>query len=220
MNLHVLLWDSLFYPFRDCKRFLTVIILMFSVFLVIPGFLAGGYFFRVVEATLSGQEKLPSFDNKKELLVNGLKYLGWYLFYSTPCIMIFLTLFLVGTPVDMNSSVSKVFFSGLSFLIAIVSMMGLANMVHENRFMAAFNFIRIFQLIKIIKWKKYLIYIAIYCLIMSLLTKIPSEIIYYIPKQPHTLTLLLTGVIILYTLLIYSSIFSSRFIGLIYPPKE
>lgn len=67
--------DALYYPARGDDALLTVLIggvlTMFS-FLLVPVVFVFGYFLRVLERTVEGEEEPPKFDDWGELGVNGL----------------------------------------------------------------------------------------------------------------------------------------------------
>ncbi len=106
--------------------------------------------------------------------------------------------------------------------------MALTNMVYEKTIKGAFQFKRIISLIKEVGWKKYLIYLGFYTLIVEGLTLIwmiatPDYLFDYF----STVVMGYNGSIlaILYLLLLammntYSAAFESRFRGLIYPNKS
>ena len=95
-------------------------------------------------------------------------------------------------------------------------------MVYENRFIAAFDFKKIFHLINKIGWKEYLAYVLVYSLIINIISLITLKLL--MPTiSPGSLGniyyyLILTVVNII--LSSYSRIFGSRFKGLIYPLEK
>ena len=91
-------------------------------------------------------------------------------------------------------------------------------MVYEKySFMAAFDFKKIFNLIKMTGWKKYIVYIAVYTVIINILSLISMYL--FIPHSSTT-PFAFYGTLVLvinYILVAYKGVFESRFKGLIYP---
>jgi hypothetical protein len=218
--------DSLRYPFTDLKRFLVVLVLFLGSSLLIPLIIGYGYMYRIIEHTLEGKEGLPDFSKVEQLLVNGIKIIVVHGVYGIPTLVV---TFLLLKQINLNSLSSFTSFLSpinmiitliLGFFVTLVFVIGLANMVHENRIMAAFEFKRIFQLIKKIGWKKYLAYIAVYSIIVALISYIPYA---FAPiLSPTSIGSTSIGgvygfLLISYLLNAYVIAFGSRFKGLIYP---
>jgi hypothetical protein len=88
MDIGDIVSDSMRYPTSDWTKVVTLGVLILISFLIIPLFLAMGYTFRVIKASLVGIEELPSFDEWGEMLVDGIKVCVVYLVYSLPAIII------------------------------------------------------------------------------------------------------------------------------------
>ena len=223
MNFREVFFDSLSYPFKDLKKFLILFVLFLGSFLLVPAIMAYGYLLRIIEHTLKGETGLPDFNNWGALFGNGLRYLVVSVVYAIPSLLVTLLLL---NKLDLNSISNSLTFSSpmnmlilllVGFLVAILIIPALANMVYENRLFAAFDFKRVFHLIRMIGWKKYLAYVAVYLLILYLIS-IPLLIV----LSPHissigALYIILT--VINSILSTYKAVFRSRFIGLIYPLK-
>ena len=114
----------------------------------------------------------------------------------------------------------------IGFLVDIIFLMGLTNMVHEKTISGAFQFKKIFKLIKDLGWKNYLIYLLFYTVIVTLIS-IPSllgsSIVFadplFIMEDPSSYGFM--GYLILQGLLsTYSWAFDGRLRGLIYPRNQ
>jgi hypothetical protein len=88
MDIGDVISDSLRYPSSDWSKIVVLGVLFIISFLIIPLFLAIGYMFRVIKASLAGVEELPSFDEWGEMFVDGIKLFLVYLIYSLPAIII------------------------------------------------------------------------------------------------------------------------------------
>ena len=88
MDIGEVISDSLRYPSSDWIKVLILGVLFIISFLIIPLFLAMGYMFRVIKASLAGVEELPTFDEWGVMFVDGIKLFLVYLIYSLPAIII------------------------------------------------------------------------------------------------------------------------------------
>lgn len=227
MNFSETFVDSLLYPSTNIKRFISVFILFFTSFLIIPALIAYGYMLRIIEYSLKGENKLPDFDHKVELLGDGIDFVVVSIVYGIPSLLVTFILihqFSLNTfsvNLILSNSLYMIISVILGFLISLVFTIAIVNMVYEKNIKAAFNFKRIFQLIKMIGSKKYVAYVAVYSLITNLLSLI--TIIIIIPSMfPASLGgSSYLGLFSMITVLIetYSRVFGSRFKGLIYPLK-
>ena len=62
MDIGDVISDSLRYPSSDWSKVVILGVLFLISFLIIPIFLALGYTFRVIKASLAGLEELPAFE--------------------------------------------------------------------------------------------------------------------------------------------------------------
>ena len=172
--------DSLRYPFTDWKRFLNLFILVFlsivfSQFIIITllfGLITGGYLIRIIESTLEDSDKLPEFSNMKKLLMDGLRYFIVTTIYGIPVSLV--SFLILGFSPIINQPDYVVVGIVFGFLVNIIFLMGLTNMVQEKTISGAFQFKRIFKLIKELGWKNYLIYLLFYTLIITAISYIPT----------------------------------------------
>lgn len=227
--------DSLLYPFSDWKRFLNLFILVFlsvvfSQYIIIPiiiSLITGGYLIRIIENTLDGKKKLPEFSNMKKLLMDGLRYLIVSIIYGIPIVLVFLIL---GFNSVLNQTNYILMILVVGFLVDIIFLMGLANMVQEKAISGAFQFKKIFKLIKEVGWKKYLIYLLFYTLIIESISLIMSFFSSgFIFLSPFDISMALEnlnsysilGFLILQGITsTYILAFDGRLRGLIYPTKS
>jgi hypothetical protein len=224
MNFKDVFIDSLSYPFTDLKRFLILIVLFLGSFLLIPVIITLGYTLRIIEHSLKGEKGLPNFSDLWELLINGIKLIIINLIYEIPVILVTILLL---KQIDFNvlsanlfllAPMNMIIFIVIGFLVSLVYVTGVANMVHEKfNFMAAFDFKKIFNLIKMTGWKKYIAYIVVYSVIINILS---LNSLYLIIPHSSTAPFALYGSLVLvinYLLTAYKDVFGSRFKGLIYP---
>lgn len=213
--------DSLIYPLTDLKRLLILLVLFLGSFLIIPAIIGYGYVLRIIEHSLKSERGLPNFDNKWELFSQGIDFIVAGLIYGIPS---FLVVFLLFHQLNINSISGNLIVSNpinmliyilVNFFVTIVFVIALTNMVYENRLFAAFDFKRIFHLIRMIGWKKYLSYIVVYTLIVDLIGILSLISSYLNLSTVGSLFIVLT--IVGYILSTYTFVFASRFKGLIFP---
>lgn len=227
MNYQEVFLDCAKYPFTDFKRLLIFIILFFGSFLVIPGLLVYGYLWKVLESSLKGEKSLPKFDKWGQMLTRGVKLVIISLIYIIPFSLISLFLgdlfsILIKTNIESininfvflgiyTSTLNVLIFSVLGFMVFFILAMTCVNMVYENRFISAFDFKRIFHLIKHVGLKKYALFISSYILVV-LIIYAGSIIISNLSYEMSYL-----AVFVQFMLIGYSIIFLGRLFGLIYP---
>lgn len=229
MNIKELIKDSLTYPFTNKDNLLILFVLTLGQVLIIPAIISAGYLIRIIESTLEGHDELPEFNNFKKLLIDGLKFAVVTIAYGIP---VWIVSFITTSFLPLNEFIML----WIPFLISIIVMffvniiflMALTNMVYEKTIKGAFQFKRIFSLIKEVGWKKYLIYLGFYTLIVEGITLIwMLATPYYLFDYFSTVVMGYNGSIlaIVYLLLLamintYSAAFESRFRGLIYPKRD
>jgi hypothetical protein len=227
--------DSLTYPFINWKRFLNLFILVFLsvvfskyiIIAIVISLITGGYLIRIIESTLEGSNKLPEFSNMKKLLMDGLKYIIVSIIYSSP---LFVSLLILGFSSVLNQLNYIVIGIVIGFLVNIIFLMGLTNMVQEKTISGAFQFKRIFKLIKELGWKNYLIYLLFYTLIIEgtslIISFFSSGLVFVSPSDiPMALENLnsysLIGFFVLQGITsTYILAFDGRLRGLIYPKRD
>lgn len=220
--------DSLLYPFTDLKRFLVLILLFLGSFLIIPGLIAYGYMLRIIEYSIKGEDTLPDYDRAGDLIVPGIKLLIVSLIYGIPNLII--TFFLLNklhmntvvSPLILTSPINMTILFIVGFVVSLFFVLGLANMVYENRLMAAFDIKRIFNLVKIIGLKKYVAYVIVYTIILNLISLLGLIIVVPAlhPQSLGNILYFLVFYIVNVFISTFSRVFGSRFKGLIYPTED
>lgn len=220
MNFSDVFVDSLRYPFTDTKKLLTLFLFFLGSVVIIPGIMANGYLLRIIENTFKGSNELPDFNNKSELLGKGLELIVVNIIYSIPS---YLILFYIPTQISILTSFQAVIVLvvaalAIDFIVNIFLVMGIGNLVFENKFSAAFAFKRILELIKKVGWKKYLAYLVVFTIILEIFSLIIGLL------SPFMAFMGMWSILgILFITLIsntYLFAFGSRFKGLIYPLNE
>lgn len=231
MNIKKITIDSLRYPFTSSKLF-VLFLLNLGYLLIIPGIIAGGYVIRIIESTLEGSKELPEFTDLKKLLIDGLKYIVVGFIYGIPVLIVNSVIWkLMANNPDTAMNITTIVSLILFFFIDILLLMALANMVQAKTIKGAFQFKRIFYLIKRISWKKYLAFLIIYTIITTLLFQImdlvSSMVVFsnvpiiltdiYMALPDYSSDAGIAFLIFVGIINTYLAAFTGRFIGLIYP---
>jgi hypothetical protein len=231
MNIKEITIDSLRYPFTSSKLFI-LFLLNLGHFLIIPGIIAGGYVIRIIESTLEGSKELPEFTDLKKLLIDGLKYIVVIAIYGIPVLIVNSVIWeLMANNPDTAMNITTMISLILGFFIDILLLMALANMVQKKTIKGAFQFKRIFYLIKCVSWKKYLAFLIIYTIITTLLYQImelaSSMVVFsnvpiiltdiYMALPDYSSDAGIAYLIFIGVINTYLAAFTGRFIGLIYP---
>jgi hypothetical protein len=240
MNIKKIATDSLRFPFSDWKKLLILVILVSItgfmgrqfILIVIPiNIIVNGYLIRIIESTLEDSDEFPAFSDLKKLIIDGIKFIIVSTIYGIPLFVASVITwgFLTLDPNSMNY-VSFVISLIIGFIVNIIFLMGLTNMVHEKTIFGAFQFRKIINLINDVGWKRYMIYLLFFTMIVEgvdLITLIISSAVIFISpldipivwENPISYSfiayLIVQGIISTYIL-----IFESRFRGLIYPNKS
>lgn len=221
MKFGELFVDSLIYPLTDLKRLLILLVLFVGGILIVPALIGYGYVLRIIKHSINDEKGLPNFDNKWELFSKGIDFFVASLVYGIPNLLVVFLLFhqlnfnSISGDLISSSPINMLIYLLVNFIISIVFVIALTNMVYENRFFAVFDLKRIFHLIGMIGWRKYLSYIVVYTLIVDLISLLSLITLY-----PHILSigsLFIILTIISYFLSTYKIVFGSRFKGLIFP---
>ncbi|HMK53593.1 MAG TPA: DUF4013 domain-containing protein [Methanobacteriaceae archaeon] len=175
MNFSQVFIDALRYPFTDINKFFIMIILSLGSFLIIPGIMALGYSLRIIECTITGSNELPDFKGTDKLLEAGIKFIAASIIYGIPTYIVIFSSVIYGIrygnpDLNMGGPYYMLILAIISFLVSIVFTLALVNMVVENKFGAAFNFKKIFGLIKNLGWGTYLSYLVVYAIIVEILS--------------------------------------------------
>lgn len=222
MEFRNILVDSFTYPFKDIQKVAILIVIFLGSFLIVPFFIGLGYLFKIVDHALHGNEGFPDYGSIKDLLSRGLKFFGFKLIYS----LIFgLFLMMVSLPLTYSVTnhptmliINQIIYFIISYLIQWLSILGLANMVYNRRFLSGINFSQIFGRMAMIGHKKYAWYVLVYLIIIFLI-QIPGQILnFYGDKLPSGVFAILIVWCIIAAF--YISIVGSRFSGLMYPQES
>jgi len=159
--------DSVKYPISDWKKFLALGALFLLSFLLIPVFLAYGYYLRVLKATIAGFDELPEFDEWGEMFIDGVKVFVVTIAYMIiPLIIIFAGFFTYG-PTLTNVPLQAGGIMIVGFILAIIFGLLLAIAIahvafNDSQVGAAFRISEILKVIADIGWTDYIIwYIAV-----------------------------------------------------------
>lgn len=211
-----------------------------SLLTLIPIFLFLGYEYRILEISthgmINGTDKVPEFNNLKEMLINGEKiFLVKFVYFAVPIIILAVTT----TPFLDNISGGIIQTAGatISMILAIilyfVSFISLSNMAAHDNFKKAFDFKEIKEVILTIGPARYVLFyiglLIIECVIAFVLFAITMIAMMIIGTSGiNTLTspeplwwamFFLTNLI--FSLIIaLAELFKTRGIGLIYEPVE
>lgn len=215
MTLGEVFKDALVYPFRNINKFLIMLALVLGSFLIIPIFMASGYKFRIIESTIQGSDELPDFSRSGDLISQGFKIIAATIIYGIPSYFVMFALILSRNPdLGVNGIYSTIILAVIGFVVNIVFILSIVNMVVENRFRAAFNFKRVFELIKNMGWGRYLSYLVGYSIIIEILGLIISALSYYLMNMESTFLIAYFSAIMLYNA--YLLMLGGRFSGLVY----
>ena len=207
------------FPFSNVGRAFGLLLLFLGSIFIIPIILALGYIVRIIGHTINGSNELPPFDEWGDMFRDGLKYIAVTIIYLiVPNILTFvLTNEMFFSIYSGGFQIGYLLITVIRMLIALpfdlVYIMALGNMVHEDRFEAAFDFSKIFGLIGKMGWPKYVLYILIFAIIGFLLGLISNlgsfmQISFGLWGA--------VGIIISLLVQVYLVMYQGRYIGLIY----
>jgi hypothetical protein len=241
MDLDLVLNDALKYPYQALERVLilgvvplgamiiSLVILVALSFtgsaeaLAIGGFLVmvlfflsclfvGGYYIRVMESTLTGEEEVPDFSRWGELLLNGLKLLVVKLLYLlVPLLILVLCSWLVISTPDEHLVVVVL----LSICLVLLSMLlsGLflalstAHLASTRSMKEALRIGLVWKMISAIGWGDYLLWyllmlvlVMVAVTLMALLSIVPlvGAFLGWILIQPYLVILVARSVALAY----------------------
>lgn len=202
---------ALGYRLRIIDQSVQVYILFLAGFLVIPAIFSLGYIFRIIDQSVQDFDDSATFRGWRDAFADGLRFLVVNLIYFIiPSIILFI---LIGAVLAHVTSYLIVHLAVYLFfliigLFALLFSIALDNMAHEQRFMAAFKFKKIFRVIKRIGRQNYLNYVALFLIVEAL-----GGLIFAL--RSLALTNLIISLILVF-LFIYVALFWARFAGLVY----
>ena len=232
MDIGDVISDSLRYPSSDWSKVVILGVLFLISFLIIPIFLALGYIFRVIKASLAGLEELPAFEEWGEMFVEGIKLFLVYMIYSLPAIIIIIISFISlwaslisltniiqasGNTVTPNmflaltgsSAIIGLIIAGL-YILVIYPIMAVAigNMAYYNGELgAAFRFDEILSIISQIGWVDLIIWYIV-VIIVGIAIGLVVSIISIIP--------IIGWIILIFLVYPYFYLFYARAIAWLY----
>ena len=220
MNLGETVLDALKFPFSNFGRAAGLLLLFLGSILIIPIILAVGYVFRIIEHTINGSDELPPFGEWGNMLIDGIKYLvATAIYLIVPNILTFiLSAGVLASIYAGGSQINLILVSAIGIIFALpfdlVYIMALGNMVHEDRFGAAFDFSKIFGLIGKIGWSKYISYIIVFAVIGFLLGTVAQFGTFL--RISFGWEWGAVGILISLLVQVYLVMYQGRYIGLIY----
>lgn len=208
------------FPFSNVGRAFGLLLLFLGSILIIPIILALGYIFRIIKHTINGSNELPPFDEWGNMFTDGIKYLAATAIYLiVPNMLTFvLSAGVLASIYAGGPQINLILVSVIGLIFALpfdlVYIMALGNMVHEDRFGAAFDFSKIFGLIGKIGWSKYISYIVVFAVIGFLLGTIAQFGTFL--RISFGWEWGAVGIIISLLVQVYLVMYQGRYIGLIY----
>jgi len=154
--------DAIRYPSSDWKKVIILGLLFLISFLIIPIFLATGYGFRALKASIAGFDELPEFDEWGEMFVDGLKVFVVQIVYMiVPMIIIIAGVFgsLSMVSPDTGMITNPTAFTGLlggtviigvilAIILGLIETIAIAHMAYnDSELGAAFRFGEILDVI-------------------------------------------------------------------------
>ncbi|MBC7318731.1 DUF4013 domain-containing protein [Candidatus Bipolaricaulota bacterium] len=189
MDIGEIISDSVKYPISDWKKLLTLGILFLLSFLLIPVFLAIGYAFRALKATIAGFDELPEFDEWGEMFIDGVKVFVVTIAYMIiPLIIIFAGIFtgpyvygptLTDVPLLLQAGGSiKIVGFIVAIIFGLLLTIAIAHMAfNDGQLGAAFRINEILDVIADIGWADYIIWYIVVIIVFWIIGSIASSVI-------------------------------------------
>ena len=233
MDIGEIIGDALRYPTSDWMKVIGLGILFLLGFLIVPLFLALGYSFRALKATIAGFDELPDFDEWGDMFIDGLKVFVVTIIYMIIPIIIIFAGILTGLssvnvttlPIGYTSMTNLAIMQsmgisiGIALIFAIIFgllwAIAIAHMAFNNSLRAAFRINEILNVISEIGWVDYIIwYIAVIIIggIIGFIASFIIGLIGIIPVIGSIISFILTGLL----LEPYLNLFYYRALGLRY----
>jgi hypothetical protein len=241
MDLDAIVNDALKYPYQTLERVLVLgavplgamiialVILLALAFtgseaalaaggmvgfmlLFLSGFFVAGYYLRVMQSTLKGEEGLPDFSRPGELLLNGLKLLLVQVVYLLiPLLILVLCAWLIySAPVQfilLAIMLSGILVLFIMLLFGLFLALATAHLAATGSIREALRFGMIQEMISTIGWGDYLLWyllmlvlIMVAVVLMAFLSIIPllGTFIGWILIQPYLVILVARSVALAY----------------------
>ncbi len=189
MDIGDVIGDAVRYPSQDWKNVIILGIISILSFLIIPAFIVGGYFFRIIKATIAGSDELPEFDDWGEMFIDGLKLIIVGIIYAIPIFIISAILGLGQSAVMNMTTFSSVAIFGIiagsmvqlivGIIIGLVAYIAVAHMAYyDGDLGAAFRFSEILDVMSRIGWADYIIWYIV-MVILGLVVGVVSVILIF-----------------------------------------
>ncbi len=257
MDIGDVVTDALKYPLSDWTKILILgiilviagisnisrtfiadntLISVLGIIGLIVGLLGYGYFFRIIESSLSGISELPSFDDLVTMFIDGIKVAIVGIIYAIPAIILILIfaasiiLSLISNPSAVD--VGLLIGAGVGIILAMLYMfvitpiiaIAIANMAYnDSEFGAAFRFSEIFDKIGSIGWGNIIIWYIVTLIVYIVLATIGGIIAGLFSLIHPAVTLILMSLIVTPYLQMYiarsiASVYNSQEVT--YKPRE
>ncbi len=212
------------YPFSNSKRILGLgLLFCSSVFLIVPAVFVGGYLIRIIENTIEGNYELPPFENWRGMFVDGLKVAAVVLFFILPGVISEFALFVLVQNgyalINPWMTVGLFMITSMFYISAyVLSITAIPRMAYKNQLKAAFEFKMVFDDIRGIGLKKYILSLTGLSIMAAYLILFAGflHMLFYSIGSMISLNVYITDFAA--NLMIYPLIIASqgRFMGLIY----
>ncbi|MDD1763930.1 MAG: DUF4013 domain-containing protein, partial [Methanobacteriaceae archaeon] len=183
-----------------------------TMLLILSGFFVAGYLLRVVQTSLAGEDEMPDFSNRWELLGNGLKLVVVQIVYLLiPFLAIILGLWIsysASAQALLGFLLLTMILGFLLFILfSLFMIMATAHLAATDSLKAAFQFSLIQQKISNVGWGTYFLwYLMMLVLgmvgvvVMAFLSVIPilGSIVGWILIQPYLQTLFARSLALVY----------------------
>jgi len=221
MDIGEIVGDAARYPSQDWKKILIFGVMILFSFLIIPAFIAMGYFLRALKASIAGSGELPEFEEWGEMIVDGIKvFIVQLVYFIVPAIIIFAGMWasiaamqnFAADPSALTLGLGGTAIIGviLAIILGLIATIALANMAYYNSELgAAFRFSEILEKINQIGWTDYIIWYIV-MIIIAVVIGVIASILGIIPILGW---LILVLVMYPYTYLLYARALALLFIS-------
>jgi hypothetical protein len=197
MDIGEIVSDSVKFPSSNWKNVIILGILFILSIVIIPGFLAMGYVFRIVKSSIAGSDELPDFEEWGEMFVDGLKvFVVGLAYFIIPFIVIFIGIWAsisamivqstgtISNPTAFLGLMGGTMILGmiLALIFGLIAMIAIANMaLYDSELGAAFRFGEILERISMIGWGSYILWYIVIFIVIGFVASIISGILSIIP---------------------------------------
>lgn len=213
MKITQIISDSFQYAISDWKLLVNSGFFLVCGVLVLPLFIALGYFFSIIHETNNDNYYLPELVNWGELAINGLKvFLLFLIYYIIPLSLIFAFGMSILICITTGYYTEFIHYTILAIIISTILIsflypMALIILDHTGSIKSSINIKRVFKLIHRIGWFKYILWY----IIMLIFVSIFGSIILVLLNGPFIVIFITALIIVPFVFL-----FVNRSIGLVY----